>query len=563
VEVVRDEFTNLAGDIFDAQLLAWGYTPITANPSMLYVRSAPTNLIWGFYDTWISTTNLTQRTSTNFDAWFKWFDEKWQLRPQWLNHLEIGAPVDGGIFSWNSTFVYMQWEAKLQLTIYAGDGVRYLDQAWVYIVDAETNYNVTAALTDLSGYPGSITLTDPALIAIWATDPIATGEPRGKILNIGFNLLEGKYIVKVFFKSKDIGGAVDPFGRVDGVSVWDTFRDQPQHRYIYLGVNMPPSATGEDNDTCQVRTFNTKVYDLRISVVDQSPAARSIGSAPLTVTATDPHPDQVANFVTDASTGEKTLTLVPAGKYIIVAKSPVALYGKAASSISATVEARIIDIPYFALVPLPIFDVTVQLVTPSGKPITNAAVTVGGVALGVTDAAGSVSAPSIPGGSYTVTATWFGLDISPATPLAVSLSGTRLLTASHIAAVQVQVVGAQNQGLAGAQVTVKTGTTTVFSGIASSDGVVNLELPYGSYSITATHKGVEASQTASVTGDAVIKITTGVFIELLGQGLTFAGFALWVVAILVVVLILVIAAQEYNIYRRKRLPQLFGAGPTR
>jgi len=567
VEIIRDEVWYYDWDAGVYVIVeedvgqAWGYTPIDANPSVLYFRSSPTFILWGFYDHTIWTTNLTQRTETNFDAWKYWFNDKWQLRPQWLHAHKWGDMVDGEIWSWTSQCECMQWPAKLQLTIYAGDGVRYLEDAWVFIVDAESNENITAALTDYSGYPGSVEMTTAALQTIWATDPLATGEPRGKFLNLGFNLLKGKYIVKVFFKPRE-AGAVNPFGRVDGVSVWDTFRDQPQHRYIYLGVAPPPTATGEDDAPCQVRTFNTKVYDLRIKVVDQSPSVRAIAGAPVTVTATDPHPDWVMTRTTTAA-GEVALTLMPAGKYMIAATSPTALYGKAASGIAATLEARVIDAPAFALVPLPIYDATVKLVTPSGKPIVGAEVTVAGVALGKTDAEGNVLAASIPAGSFTVSATWYGLDISPTVPLTVTLSRTYLLTASKIALVQIQVVGAQNQGLPGAQVSIKTGTTTVFTGMANNDGVVAVELPFGTYEAKASYKGVEASKSISVTGDVVEKITTGVFMELFGQGLTFAGFALWVVAIIIVVLILVIAAQEYNIYRRKRLPQLFGAGPAR
>jgi len=561
VEVVREEIEVDSTVVDAARLLAWGYTPISTRPSTMYVRSAPANLLWGFFNTTVWTYNLTGRTATNFDAWKYWFNDKWQLRPQGLMAPLYGDSVDGGVHSWTSNHVYLQWEAKLQLTIYAGDGARYLEGAWVYIVDAVTNENVTAAFTDWSGYAGSIKLTDPTLITLWQTDALATGEPRGTFLNLGFNLLEGKYIVKVFWKAPD-AGAVTTFSKVEGVSVWDTFRDQPQHRYIYLGVDMPPSATGEDNDTCQVRAFNTKVYDLKLKVVDQSPSARAIASAPVTITAPDPSPDWVMAKTTSAA-GEVTLNLVPAGKYQIVATSAGALYGKAASQITASVEGRVIDGPATILVPLPIFDATVTLVTPSGKPIVGAGITVGGTALGMTDAAGNALAASIPSGSYTVAAIWYGQDISPTVPLTVTLSRTYLLTASKIALVQIQVVGAQNQGLPQAAVSIKTGATTVFTGMTNNDGVVAIELPFGTYDVKASHKGVEATKTISVTADTVEKITTGVFVELFGQGLTFAGFALWVIAILVVVLILVIAGQEYNIYRRKRLPQLFGAGPTR
>jgi len=576
------EVTNLGTQIgtdldLGEVILFKGYTPLDY-PSILYIRSTPTNIFWGFYDFEVATTNLTQIPTHDLK-------KDWELDPQWLYTILPGGDID-----WWSCGIVLQWPTKLQLTIYAGDSARYLHNAWVFIVDAVTNDNITAALTDDAGYPNSIDLTDPALVTAWANDPLATGNPSGSRLNLGFNLgIEGfqynltglgfggpsyeegipvycssgsgKWIVKVFWKAPD-AGAVKTFGKVDGVSVWDTFRDQPQHRYIYLGIDFPLSGTGEDNATCQVRTFNTKVYDLKLKVLDQSPSARAIVSAPVTITMPDASPAWVMHQTTTAA-GEVTLNLVPAGKYQVVATSPVALFGKPASQIAASVEGRVIDAPATIIVPLPIFDATVTLVTPSGKPIVGATLTVGGVALGMTDAAGNVLAASIPSGSYTVTSSWFGQDISPTVPLTVTLSRTYLLTASKIALVQIQVVGAQNQGLPQAAVTIKIGTTTVFTGMTNNDGVAAMELPYGTYSVTASHKGVEATATIAVTGDTVQKITTGVFVELFGQGLTFAGFALWVIAILIVVLILVIAAQEYNIYRRKRLPQLFGAGPTR
>ncbi|HYA21588.1 MAG TPA: carboxypeptidase-like regulatory domain-containing protein, partial [Thermoproteota archaeon] len=298
-----------------------------------------------------------------------------------------------------------------------------------------------------------------------------------------------------------------------------------------------------------------------LKVVDQSPSARSIASAPVTITMPDAHPAWVMSE-TATSAGEVTLNLVPAGRYEVVATSPNALYGKPASQIAASLEARVIDGPATVLVPLPIFDATVTLVTPSGKPIVGANVAVGGNSQ-TTDATGDAVFTSIPSGSYTVTASWFGLNINPTAPLTVTLSRTYLLTASNIALVSVQVVGAQSQGLSGANVVIKTGSITVFNGMASSDGTVALELPYGTYDFHATYKSVTGDKTAvAINADTVVQIPTGVFIELFGQGLSFAGFALWVIAVLIVVLILVIAAQEYNIYRRKRLPQLFGAGPA-
>ena len=550
-------------------LMFKGYTPLDS-PSILYVRSTPTNILWGFYNFAVATTNLTQVPTHDLQ-------KDWELDPQWLV-----ASLPGGSIDWWSYGVTLQWPTKLQVTVYAGDAARYLHNAWVFIVDAVTNDNITAALTDDAGYPNSIDITGPALITAWQYDPLATGNPSGSRLNLGFNLgyaawsyIEaapfgdiivnctsgsGKWIVKVFWKAPD-AGVVQTFGKIDGVSVWDTFRDQPQHRYIYLGVDMPVN-TGEDNATCQVRTFNTKVYDLKLKVVDQSPSARLA-------------PDGTSLKITGygwtitntTNAGEFTLKLVPAGGYNVVATYPTSLYGKSPSTFKAAVVANVIDGPATVLVQLPIFDATVTLVTPSGRPIVGATVTVVGGTGQTTDAAGNVLFTSIPSGSYSVTATWYVQPINPTQSLAVTLSRTYLLTASNIALVAVQVIGAQNQGLSGANVVVKTGTTTVFNGMASSDGTVALELPYGNYNFHATYKSVTGDanngQPVAINADTVVTIPTGVFIELFGQGLSFAGFALWVVAVLIVVLILVIAAQEYNIYRRKRLPQLFGAGPTR
>jgi len=508
-------------------------------------------------------------------------ERDWELDPQWLV-----AMLQGGDIDWTSGYVYLQWPTKLQLTIYAGDGARYLHNAWAFIVDGVNNNNVTAALTDDAGYPNSIDITDSALAATWAADPLATSNPPGSRLNLGFNLGyedwayvvngtvnsrwydgteytvfctsgSGKWIVKVFWKVPD-AGTVLPYGKVEGVSVWDTFRDQPQHRYIYLGIPVPPTATGEDNATAQVRTFSTKVYDLKIKVVDQTLEARPV-DASLKVTL-DKAPWLPFTKLTES--GEYTIAFAPDGKYGIEATARAGAYGKPAPK--ATVSATVVDAPSTILVQMPIYDATIQLVTPSGAPIPGATVTVGNTTLqGITDPEGKIVAPSIPGGSYNVGATLYGQSINPTLPLNVGLTRTYVIPAGNMALVTVKVTGAQNQGLSKAAITVTIGTTKVFSGETSEDGVLTVWLPKQTYDIAASHKGMSDHKSVAVTGDADVAIQLGTFIELFGQGMSFVGFALWIVAILIVFLILVIAAQEYNIYRRKRLPQLFGAGPTR
>jgi len=66
---------------------------------------------------------------------------------------------------------------------------------------------------------------------------------------------------------------------------------------------------------------------------------------------------------------------------------------------------------------------------------------------------------------------------------------------------------------------------------------------------------------------AVLKLD--IFIEPLGLPMTLATFATWVVVLAVMAIAVSIAFHEYHVWRRKRLPKLFGqprpqrAGPER
>lgn len=568
VQVFREAIKDGSGaTLVPRTKLMEKYTPLYRvtgfDRRVLVLRSTPTEILWGFYELDIGTTNLTQKPAKDLV-------KDWQLRLQFLN-----MTLEGGAVDWASGWFVMRWPAKLQLTIHAGDKVTFLKNAWVFIFDATNNYNITAALTDEFGYPGSVALPTPV---IFPADPLASAE--GTKLNLGFNMLRGKYIVRIYFKSDGTKGIAQPFGKVDGTVVWDTFRDEPQHKFIYLltdvtdpGIPIPvgggqtstpvespylwammvaeATSSGVDKAASQARTYNTKVFSLTINLADQSPSKRAVVGT-ITITPS-------LGFAPAAITGSSaTLPLVPAGKYKVDATATTA-YGTA--KLAAPIWFEVTEEPLTVSIALPIYDATVKLVTPSGKPIVGADIKVGPVGVGKTGAEGSVEVTQIPAGSYAVSATWFGKDVSPAAPLSVSVSRTYLMTASKVAILQIQVVGAQNQGLGGSSVTITpTGTTTpVFTGVTNPDGMAAVEVPYGSYEVRVSSRGVEATATVNVTADTLQKITTGVFIEVFGQGLTFAGFALWLIAIIIVLLILIIAAQEYNIYRRKSLPQLFGA----
>jgi hypothetical protein len=303
--------------------------------------------------------------------------------------------------------------------------------------------------------------------------------------------------------------------------------------------------------------FNVSFYlhpalgDFGIEIKDQTPASAPVSGAKVRVLG---HPEMPE--LTTGPTGEVSWALVPAGTYDIEV-TYMSAYGVTARD---TVRIVLSEGPVDVVVQASIYDAIVKLVTPTGRPVVGAEISVAGVPLGRTGATGEVVAPLIPAGSYNVSAKWYGQDVSPAEKLVVKGTRTYLLTAEKIATLQVRVLGAQGQGLGGAHVDVKLGTITVFSGVADSDGVVTLELPYGTYSVSATYKGVSASQDVELSSPTPppLELRTAVFMELFGASMTFSTFMLWIIMVVIVVVLLIIIAQEYNIYRRKKLPQLFG-----
>jgi hypothetical protein len=125
----------------------------------------------------------------------------------------------------------------------------------------------------------------------------------------------------------------------------------------------------------------------------------------------------------------------------------------------------------------------------------------------------------------------------------------------------VHVIGAQGQGLSAAQVEIKISDgKRVFSGVSNEQGIVEIEVPYGTYSISVNYKGFTNTALATVnTPTGTIKIiSTDVFIELFGMAMSFTTFILWIIVAILIVFILTITIYEYHIYRRKKLPQLFG-----
>lgn len=298
-------------------------------------------------------------------------------------------------------------------------------------------------------------------------------------------------------------------------------------------------------------------YDQRFAIIDQSPSGRPIAGVNLVISG-------IKETLKTGADGSVELNLVPAGILEIVATWK-SIYNPEPVTIatSSVVLDRTLDITIVSKV----YDVELKLVSSSGKPIVNAEVRLAGVPLGMTGTDGKVIAMQVPGyykyehRPYPVATTWLGEDVSPG-DVDITATGTYVLTAKNVSTLTVHVTGAQGQGLKAAQVEIKTASgITVFSGLSNEQGFVSVEVPYGTYGIRADYKGFTNAATTTVNSPegTVHTVQTSVFVEALGMAMSFATFVLWMIVAIIVTLALAIAIHEYHIYRRKRLPQLFGA----
>ncbi|MEM3659754.1 MAG: hypothetical protein QXU11_04990 [Thermoproteota archaeon] len=132
---------------------------------------------------------------------------------------------------WGSTVVYLDWNARLMITLVAEDG-RPLDGAWVYIVDAYTGENVTAAMTDEHGHAGTL-----AVETGYAAPPLLIG--CSKVL-----------------------------GPVSTVVVFDSYTAETQYQYIYLGIRPESYAATSEYGVSQAKIFRANVGDMVMSFND-------------------------------------------------------------------------------------------------------------------------------------------------------------------------------------------------------------------------------------------------------------------------------------------------------
>ena len=506
-----------------------GPTALKANKSFI---------LWGAYDYYITTTNLTDP-----DLYSAWQLYGLQQLYTTLN------PI------WTSQVLVLQWPAQLIVQVFAGDGCTPLEKAWVLIsygtnlaIDANSGSamevavgtNVTASLTDSRGFAGGFV-------------PITT---KGGLV-LGLNLFKGTYLIRVYYS---VRGSPNILQAVNGILVYDSFTDQPQHRYVYLGTE-PPLDSGEDWSPAQFRIVQTKVWRLKVRLLGDSNIPL-VGARVRMVHLGkaydfDPIKDGISSTTED---GSAWLDLVPGGMHDIEVEwmSPFCKKPTVVLRTSVNVRGDTLETLH-ALV----HDIKIKLVDASGNPIAGSRVQMEAAEngrmqnIGTTDDLGQVQVNQVPSGTYIVKAYWHGEDISP-DALVVTASREYVLAAKNVGNLVIQALGAMGQGLPSSNVEIWKGGERVLSGITNSQGFSSFLLPYGEYVVKVTHGGLEATSLVELESSSeVLQLNLGEFIVLFGVGLkpiTAATFGILSIALF---LLLAIMVHEYVIWRRGRLYQPF------
>jgi len=250
---------------------------------------------------------------------------------------------------------------------------------------------------------------------------------------------------------------------------------------------------------------------------------------------------------------ESPIPQSPAGDYKIVVEWTGV--GKVAEKTMRIHRARLDTPEVRETVYVDVTDVTITLTTPFNTPMAGATATVtkaDGTTLTLTaDAQGRITVPEAPLSKVDVTInTWGGMPINY--KAAGVTAGT--VTAANIGKLVVTVAGARGQGLEGARVSIS-GAGVAIVGTTDSAGKFAIELPAGSYTITAEKGGRTASTSATVSGGQTAEETlrVDIFMTIAGWEMSFSEFIGLLLLIAVLTIVLFVVAHEYAVWRRRRL----------
>ncbi|MEZ0346040.1 MAG: carboxypeptidase-like regulatory domain-containing protein, partial [Infirmifilum sp.] len=208
-------------------------------------------------------------------------------------------------------------------------------------------------------------------------------------------------------------------------------------------------------------------------------------------------------------------------------------------------------------VKLDIYDMQLTFTTPFGTPMAGASVTIttpdGRSLTDALDSSGSITVKEVPPGKVGITVnTWKGLNVGYTT--SVDRAPAVGVTVPTIGKLTVKVLGARGQGVEGATVSIQNvGTFTT-----DASGVVSLELPQGSYSVSASKGGRTDSATATVSGgkETVTELKLDIFLTIAGWEMSSSEFLGLILLLILLVLVIFIIAHEYSLYRRRRLAKV-------
>jgi len=378
------------------------------------------------------------------------------------------------------------------------------------------------------------------------------------------------YTVKVFWRDSyllQMAGAIPRF-----IDIYDSFADEMTPRLFSNIIHTVPGGFV----TSAGGTIKTFVYIGLVQLLSKegkplSPEA--LGKITVTITWPDgvvttskPGSDGVVPIILNSGTvkswphaasatynPESPMPQSPAGDYKIVVEW--AGVGKVAEKTMRIHRAKMDTPEVRETVYVDVTDVTITLTTPFNTPMAGATATVtkaDGTTLTLTaDSQGRITVPEAPLSKVDVTITsWNGMPVNyKATGVT---AGT--VTAANIGKLVVTVVGARGQGLEGARVSISGAGVTIV-GTTDSAGKFAVELPAGSYTVTAEKGGRTASASVSVSGGQTAEQTlkVDIFMTIAGWEMSFSEFIGLLLLIAVLTIVLFIIAHEYAVWRRRRL----------
>jgi hypothetical protein len=243
---------------------------------------------------------------------------------------------------------------------------------------------------------------------------------------------------------------------------------------------------------------------------------------------------------------------IPSGIYHITVKWKTPYEGEEVIVYSENIK---IEEPYIFDLKTQVFPIVIKIITPRGVPLDGTLVYLNGKAIGYTGHDGQIRVDRVTFGTYEVKTTWLGTDVSPGL-VDITSEEVEVVVARNIVPIRIRVVGAREQGLPFAEVLITRNNVTLQS-FVDDQGILVTELPIGNYTIAAHYKGLGASQNVDLLSEATVILRTAVFMELFGASMTFSTFILWVIMVEIVVILLIIIAQEYNICMRNKLTKLY------